>query len=66
MLAAAFLQGSYASLGIATTPAHWRNIAILSVIAIVAFVGNNTYKSVNTSKSDRRRAAALKELEKDQ
>jgi membrane-bound ClpP family serine protease len=60
------LQGSYVSMGAATTPAHWRNIAILTIIATVAFVGNNTYKSVNTKTSERKRAAALKELEKDE
>jgi hypothetical protein len=50
----------------ATTPAHWRNIAIIAVIAAVAIVGNNTYKSVNAKTSERKRAAALKELEKEQ
>ncbi|KAF6263358.1 translocon-associated protein beta-domain-containing protein [Scenedesmus sp. NREL 46B-D3] len=62
----ALLAGSYASLGMATTPAHWRNIAILAVIAAVAIVGNNTYNSVNSKTSERKRAAALKELEKEQ
>lgn len=60
------LQGQYASLGMATTPAHWRNLAILAAIAAVAIVGNNTYKSVNQKTTDRKRAAALKELEKEQ
>jgi hypothetical protein len=60
------LQGQYASLGMATTPAHWRNIAILAIIATVAYVGNSTYKNVNAKTTERKRAAALKELEKEQ
>ncbi|WIA22976.1 hypothetical protein OEZ86_009897 [Tetradesmus obliquus] len=62
----ALIAGQYASLGMATTPAHWRNLAILAAIAAVAIVGNNTYKSVNQKTTDRKRAAALKELEKEQ
>eukprot|EP00878_Enallax_costatus_P001075 GHUV01001212.1.p1 GENE.GHUV01001212.1~~GHUV01001212.1.p1 ORF type:complete len:240 (+),score=68.40 GHUV01001212.1:188-907(+) len=62
----ALIAGSYATLGMATTTTHWRNLAILAVVALVAFTVNTTSKKMTTSKTDRRRAAALKELEKEQ
>lgn len=60
------LQGSYATLGMATTTTHWRNFAILALLGLIAFTVNTTSKKVTTSKTDRRRAAALKELEQEQ
>lgn len=60
------LQGSYASLGMATSTTHWRNIAIVSVVALLAVVANNTYKSATAKSTERKRNKALQELEKEQ
>ncbi|KAF8066375.1 Ssr2 [Scenedesmus sp. PABB004] len=62
----ALIAGSYASLGMATTTAHWRNIAIVLGLVLAGVTGNNTYKSVNAKSSERRRTKALAELEKEQ
>jgi uncharacterized repeat protein (TIGR01451 family) len=62
----ALIAGSYATLGMVSTTAHWRNIAIVGAVALLALTVNTTTKKMTTSKSDRRRAAALKELEKEQ
>lgn len=53
-------------MGMASTTAHWRNLAILGAVALIAFTVNTTTKKMTTSKTDRKRAAALKELEKEQ
>lgn len=62
----ALIAGSYASLGMATTTTHWRNIAIVLTIAAVALTANNTSKSINAKSTERKRAKALAELEKEQ
>lgn len=59
-------QGSYATLGMATSTTHWRNLAVVAVIALVALTVNNTTKKINATKTERKRTAALKELEKEQ
>lgn len=62
----ALIGGSYVSLGMATTTAHWRNLFIIGAVVAGALAANNMTKSVNKSRTDRNRAKALQELEKEQ
>eukprot|EP00775_Hariotina_reticulata_P011524 gene11524-11667_t len=62
----ALIAGSYASLGMATTTSHWRNLAIFAAVVAVGLAANNMTKSVTKSRTDRNRARALQELEKEQ
>jgi hypothetical protein len=50
----------------ATTTTHWRNLAIFAAVVAVGLTANNMTKSVNKSRTDRNRARALQELEKEQ
>jgi hypothetical protein len=59
-------QGRYATLGMARTPADWRNLTIFIVLVAGALGANSMYKSANTARTDRRRKQALASLEKDQ
>lgn len=57
-------QGAYASLGFARTPTDWRNLAII-IGGIGSLLGGNwLVKKVQASNVNRKRAAALRELEK--
>jgi hypothetical protein len=60
------LQGRYATLGMVQTPSQWRNLAILFFVGFVLVGGNSAYGSIKQSRSDRSRARALEELEKEQ
>lgn len=57
-------QGSYVSLGLARSPADWRNIAIVVGVIGALVGGNAAVKSANTASVSRKRQRALKELEK--
>ncbi len=59
-------QGTYASLGICRTPAHWRNMGILLVVVATLLGANWSVKSVSHRSSSRARDKALKELQKDE
>ncbi|PNH08416.1 hypothetical protein TSOC_005021 [Tetrabaena socialis] len=56
--------GAYASLGFAKTPADWRNMAIVVGLVGSALGANFAVKKVKSSTVNRKRAAALRELEK--
>jgi hypothetical protein len=59
-------QGRYATLGMVQTPGQWRNLAIVFFVAFVALGGNSAINSIKQTRSDRSRARALQELEKEQ
>uniref|UniRef100_A0A7S0V245 Translocon-associated protein subunit alpha n=1 Tax=Polytomella parva TaxID=51329 RepID=A0A7S0V245_9CHLO len=60
----ALTVGAYISLGFARTPSEWRNL-ILFVITVGGFFGGNwAVKQYNIATSNRRRAQAIKEVEK--
>lgn len=52
------------SLGLARSPADWRNIAIVVGVIGALVGGNAAVKSANTASVSRKRQRALKELEK--
>ncbi|KXZ46128.1 hypothetical protein GPECTOR_46g197 [Gonium pectorale] len=60
----ALQAGSWASLGFARTPADWRNLALVIGIVGTALGTNWAVKKVNANQASRKRAAALRELEK--
>lgn len=60
------LQGRYATLGMVQTPGQWRNLAIVFFVAFVALGGNSALNSLKQTRTDRSRARALQELEKEQ
>eukprot|EP00879_Flechtneria_rotunda_P000975 GHRR01001108.1.p1 GENE.GHRR01001108.1~~GHRR01001108.1.p1 ORF type:complete len:233 (+),score=63.54 GHRR01001108.1:429-1127(+) len=62
----ALIAGSYATLGMATTPAHWRNFAIITAVVLLAVSGNSAYKGYNKTTTDRKRTKALQELQKEE
>ncbi|KAG2496030.1 hypothetical protein HYH03_005952 [Edaphochlamys debaryana] len=62
----ALQAGVYASLGFARTPADWRNLAILIGTVSTALGANWMVKKAKASSVNRKRAAALRELEKDE
>lgn len=49
-----------------STPSGWRNLAIVFFVAFVALGGNSALTSLKASRSERSRARALQELEKEQ
>lgn len=59
-------QGRYATLGMVQTPNQWRNLAIVFFLAFVVLGGNSAVNSLKASRSERSRARALQELEKEQ
>lgn len=63
---AAAPQGRYATLGMVQSPTQWRNLAIVFFVAFVALGGNSAMNSLKASRSERSRARALQELEKEQ
>jgi hypothetical protein len=48
------------------SPTQWRNLAIVFFVAFVALGGNSAMNSLKASRSERSRARALQELEKEQ
>ncbi|GFR44549.1 hypothetical protein Agub_g5820 [Astrephomene gubernaculifera] len=60
----ALQAGAWASLGFARTPSDWRNLAIVIGTVGTALGANWMVKKVNASRVNRKRAAALRELEK--
>ncbi|EFJ50017.1 hypothetical protein VOLCADRAFT_117033 [Volvox carteri f. nagariensis] len=60
----ALQAGAYASLGFARTPSDWRNLAIIIGVVSSLLGGNWVVKKVQASNVNRKRAAALRELEK--
>lgn len=48
------------------TPGQWRNLAIVFFVAFVALGGNSALNSLKQTRTDRSRARALQELEKEQ
>lgn len=60
------LQGRYATLGMVQSPSQWRNLAIVFFVAFVLLGGNSAVSSLKASRTERTRARALKELEKEQ
>lgn len=60
------VAGRYATLGMVQTPGQWRNLAIVFFVAFVAVGGNSAINSIKQTRSDRSRARALQELEKEQ
>lgn len=60
----ALQAGAYASLGFARSPAEWRNLAIIAGTIGSALGVNWAIKKAKASNVNRKRAAALRELEK--
>ncbi|GLI71465.1 hypothetical protein VaNZ11_016691 [Volvox africanus] len=60
----ALQAGAYASLGFARSPSDWRNLAIIIGVVGSLLGGNWVVKKVKASNVNRKRAAALRELEK--
>ncbi|GAX77811.1 hypothetical protein CEUSTIGMA_g5254.t1 [Chlamydomonas eustigma] len=60
----ALITGTYASLGLARTPEHWRNIAVVGGLVALLLGGNWVYKASSSAAVSRKRSRALQELEK--
>jgi len=60
----ALMTGTYASLGLARTPDHWRIIAIVGALVALLLGGNWVYKTSSSADVSRKRSRALQELEK--
>lgn len=62
----ALIVGNYATLGLAKTPADWRNLAIVLVVVGSAVGINSAVKGASTARTNQRRKKALESLEKEQ
>lgn len=59
--------GTYVSLGMARSPADWRNMFIIAAVVGIVVGGNYAFSSMTTAKTSRRRQKALQDLgEKDE
>ena len=64
VLGAALKAGAYVTLGAVTTPAQWRNVGVVALIAGIVFGGKAATRTVGDARKRRAYRKALEEVEK--